>query len=175
MKTLKTILAIFIFTFIINLSPSAAQDQKTSTYHNKYDTWVKLNNKNLYTGLLLDVHKDALVLLDNNGESLPLNFESKVSYFELRKKGRITNGIIVGALSGSIIGGAIGYIGGRPSPGEWDFHQETTMALGLAGGVIGGLIGGLIGATKIKIIINGNKNLNNEQLQKLKKRDLLTP
>ena len=175
MKTLKTIFAIFIFTFVINLSPSIGQKQKPFTEHNKYDTWIKLNNEQSYEGSLIDVRMDAIIIHDNNGVDLPFKYGSNVSYFELRKKGSITNGIIIGALGGAAIGGLYSYIGARPSEGEWDFQREGAIAGGLAGGIIGGLIGRLIGKTKIKININGNQYLNTEQLRRLKLQKLLTP
>jgi len=158
----------------INLSSSFGQ-KKSKTENEIYNTWIKLNDNKTYEGTLVEIRKDAIVILDNNIVDRTFDFGSNLQTFELRKKESISKGIIIGALSGAAIGGAIGYIGARPSPGEWDFQQEATMVLGLGGGIIGGLIGGLIGAAKIKININGNQNLNNEQLRKLKMHNLLTP
>jgi len=93
-----------------------------------------------------------------------------ISSITIKRKGNTVRGIIIGALSGFLIGAVIGYASGDdpPIPADEDFFGignafrltagekaiGSGILLGGAGAAVGGITGALI---KKKFIINGKK------------------
>ena len=89
-----------------------------------------------------------------------LNYNySKIGDITIKRKGSVPKGILIGALTGALIGVAAGFIEGDDKEG-WIMFSAADKALiyGAAGGGIGAGAGAIAGAiVKKRFIIGGNK------------------
>jgi hypothetical protein len=89
-------------------------------------------------------------------ETTSINIED-INYLNFRKKGNEVNGLLLGALTGFVIGGFVGLVSGDDEPGWFSFTaEEKAVILGVLGTAPGLFIGGIVGSAKVKIPIKGN-------------------
>jgi hypothetical protein len=91
-----------------------------------------------------------------------------IQTIKIRKSGSVGRGIMIGALGGFLTGLTIGLIQGDDEVNPncmffCDYSPPTALDKGLANGVglglLGGITGAIVGSVKIKIPINGNRDI----------------
>jgi len=173
MKKVKSIITMILYVFIFNISSASGQQIDTLKELPKYDVWIKLENNNFYKGRLIDLSTKDLTFLYKGDYPRPFPFENQIKSIQLRKKGAIQKGAIIGSLSGLFIGGLTGYIASKPfgcsNCLDIDFDGDKARIWTVGGTIGGGIAGALLGAWKFKIDINGNTELNSDQIYKLEK------
>ena len=144
-----------------------------------YRTWVSLNREPFrFKGVLYEVNDSSIlvsrsIVIKKNtidrSEMANFNF-SNIETIRTRKNNNIGKGILIGALSGFVTGGAIGLISGADPPDSYFRFTagENAILSGIVLGIIGADIGGVIGSLKIKIPINGSINNFNSNKNKLR-------
>ncbi|MCK4407749.1 MAG: hypothetical protein KAV44_08750 [Bacteroidales bacterium] len=150
-----------------------------------YRTWVSLNSEPFkIKGVLYEV-KDSSILVSrsvviqdystDSFEIAKLNINN-IETIKTRRKNSIGKGVLIGAVSGLVVGVLIGLIDGDDPPcpsGSWICLRYTAGQKALMAGVplavSGAGIGALIGSIKVKIPINGNINNYNRNKNKLRK------
>ena len=150
-----------------------------------YRTWVSLNSEPFkIKGVLYEV-KDSSILVSRSVviqdystdrfEIAKLNINN-IETIKTRRKNSIGKGVLIGAVSGLVVGVLIGLIDGDDPPctsGSWICLRYTAGQKALMAGVplavSGAGIGALIGSIKVKIPINGNINNYNRNKNKLRK------
>ena len=107
-------------------------------------------------------------IASSNMNIIPYQNLTEVS---IKRKGSVGKGILIGGLSGMVLGGIIGYISYKPTNCEgalicFDFGPGTDAAAGASVGTLAGAaIGGIVGAlAKKRFIIGGKK----EKFQQMK-------
>jgi hypothetical protein len=164
----------------------SAQDvpEKTKIYR----TWISLNNEPYkIKGSLYQVN-DSSILVSNSFiiqdysqgryETVELHLEN-IMKIKTRKKNSVGNGALVGAISGFVIGGLIGYAAGDDScpSGSWCIisftAEEKAVMLGVPLSIFGAGIGALIGSAKIVIPINGNAKTFNQNKSQLREYSII--
>jgi hypothetical protein len=99
-------------------------------------------------------------LANTNANLIPYQNLSEVS---IKRKGNVGRGILIGTISGIIVGGITGYITYKKPDCKdalicWDFGPSTDAAAGASLGAVGGaIIGGIVGALAKKTFIIGGK------------------
>ena len=108
---------------------------------------------------------------------------SNIGIIKIRRKGKIGNGVLVGALTGSATGALIGLFSGDDpdTTGGFSFYGEEVtwtnkgtkagekaLAIGISMAFVGSGVGAIIASKKEKIFINGDINNYNNQLEILK-------
>lgn len=174
-KSMKFINVILIVLCCLNSLNAQDTIQKKKIYR----TWVSLNSEPFkFKGVLYEV-KDSSILvsrslvikeyLSDRSEMVNLNINN-IEIIRTRKNNNIGKGILIGALSGFIAGGAIGLISGDDPPDS--FLPFTAGAKAMITGVLlsvaGADIGGVIGSFKVKIPINGSIDNYNRNKNKLR-------
>lgn len=147
---------------IIPLSCQSLNGQAKKEY---YKLWITpIDNSSKINGYLRDVG-DRLIIRYNlsyyEGQSILINNIKEIKY---RKNGKVSKGILLGVLSGFVIGNFIGNIGSTDKyPGE-----NIGLIIGAGLTIPGAIIGGIIGSVKTEIPLNGNTKNKKEKLLKYK-------
>lgn len=149
----------------------SAQKQETKKW---YRAWVYPNSDiPVAKGVLYQLGDSSIFLSSSPFQSSPTSKFNEINIHDIkmvkfRRKGRVGNKILIGAVSGFVVGGIIGLASGDDencficySPGEKALMLGTLLA------IPGGLVGGIVGSLKVKIPINGNKETYGQR-----KRDL---
>jgi hypothetical protein len=175
---------LLISTILIYVSFLSSAQQDTLPKSKTYKTWIKLVNGSEIKlkwgseikGILYQINDSSLSFskllkfTDHTrglSEPININFEN-IHVIKIRSQKKIGKGIAIGATTGFILGGLVGYLGQakRTTPEE---VAVQTLGLGAFVGTCGALIGGLAGSIKIRIPINGNIDKFNDNKSRLKK------
>ncbi len=179
---MKKLLLVSTILIYVTFLTSAQQDILTKS--KTYKAWIKLVDGseiklkwgNEINGILYQINDSSLSISKlikftdhTRGFSEPINiYYTSIKVIKIRSGKKIRKGIVIGATTGFILGGSMGYLGQakRTSPEE---VAVQTLGLGAFFGTCGALIGGLAGSVKIKIPINGSINNFNDNKSRLKK------
>jgi len=179
---MKTIISI-AFIGLCCLNSLNAQDSIQTKDNNQkikiFRIWVSLKSDPYkIKGVLYEV-KDSSVFVSN---SLVIQDYSVDKYevtklhiadietIKIRRKNRIGNGVLIGSLTGFVVGGIVGLVDGDDPPGtllRLDAEDKAIM-MGVPLAVIGAGIGALFGSSKITIPINGSMDNYNRNKEKLR-------
>jgi len=177
-----------MFAFLmIALAVGGLSAQDTTKKTKIYRTWISTNSEPFKVkGSLYKVNdssvfvSNSLRLLDypaNRDQLVELHLEN-INTIKIRRMNNIGKGALIGAISGFVVGGLIGYASGddppcTPPPGAWfcwtTTAEEKAVNLGVPLSIVGAGLGALIGSAKIVIPINGNAynfNKNKNELRK---------
>lgn len=149
-----------------------------------YRTWVSLNSEPFkIKGVLYEI-KDSSILVSSSVVIQDYSIDrfevanlhiNNIETIKTRRKNNIGKGVLIGAVSGFVLGGLIGLISGDDPPctsGSLICFRFTAEEKALGTGVplaVGGAgIGSLIGSIKVKIPINGSINSYNRNKNKLR-------
>ena len=107
MKTkLVTLLSILL------LFSTGLYAQKSKNKNKAYKVWVsKVDKSKIIKGLLIDVNDESLKIIDKHSIEISID-ASNIKTIKIRKKGKIGNGVLIGALTGLVTGGLIGLVSG---------------------------------------------------------------
>jgi len=144
-----------------------------------YRTWVSLNREPFkFKGVLYEVSDSSIlvsrsIVIKKNtiDRSEMVNFNiSNIETIRTRKNNNIGKGILIGTLSGFVVGGAIGLISGADPPDSFFRFTagENAILNGILLAYVGADIGGVIGSFKVKIPINGSINNYNRNKNRLR-------
>jgi hypothetical protein len=131
----------------------------------RYIAKVRLMNGMRLTGLVIRIAKDSVTILNNRGAQPIRMGATEIESIKIRGKGSIGRRLGIGAGTGFILGGIIGY-GSYTREytcrgcGIFDdiFQAEITVFSAVAGGGAGLFVGAIIGAALEKdFIINGSQ------------------
>ena len=170
MKKLGKIFVLLLCMISLSPSYSLAQEIEGNKINGSYDTWVKLKNNTRFKGQLLKIHPKKILVQSKNGMVNSIDYTDNIVNIELRKKNSIRKGIFGGALLGGMLGLFTGFVSGDDDPGFLAFSaKEKAILLSIPGTFLGGIIGGIAGSATFKINLNGNSELNSDQIYKLEK------
>ena len=176
MKTkLVTLLAILL------LFSTALHAQKTKNKNKVHKVWVsKVDNSKIIKGLLYEVNDGSLKIIDRHSIEISIDAPN-IGIIKIRRKGKIGNGVLIGALTGFATGGIIGLMSGdepdKTVEGNWLFGAytvegtpagEKALLYGFPMALVGGGAGAIIASKKNKIVINGDINNYKNNLEILK-------
>ncbi len=103
---LVTLLVAFLLFSIGFQAQNSMGDKKA------HKIWItQVENSKKIKGLLYDVQEEFLKVIDNNSEEI-IVYVSDIDMVKIRRKGKIGNGVLIGALSGFATGGLIGLLSG---------------------------------------------------------------
>ncbi len=183
-KTLNFISVILVLLF----NSSYAQDEfhkiDALKYQNEetYKTWISIiNNPIKVKGILFEI-RDSSIIVNRNlniliEDDIYLPVQENLSDFtdipitdidviKVRREGKIGKSMLIGTISGFVVGGLIGLIAGD----DWYMNAEgKAIIVGLPFAVAGAGIGSLVGSAKITIPINGSIMKYNRNKNKLKR------
>lgn len=145
-----------------------------------YRTWVTKTGKlGVANGYLRTVEDSLIVLSYNKVSKTAHNYHAQripvgaIKKIKFREKGKPLKGVLIGALSGFMLGGIIGLADGDDNCdgflGNLFCHtaEEKAVIYGTGLAIPFALIGGIINTRKIKISINGNHDTYKQQKMKL--------
>ena len=161
--------------FLSQMEKELIDDYWINSNKKMYKTWLTLNSEPFKSKGILYQSKESSILivpLVKNRQQISdktlIEFQIRnVETIKLRRKNKIGRDILVGAVTGLVTGGLMGFASGDDPPGWFSFSAEQKAAmLGVPLSVFGAGIGAIIGSVKIKIPINGSpekyrKNKNN--------------
>ena len=144
-----------------------------------YKVWVELDYSRMY-GTIYQLQDSAILIGDlewlKSGEEIPYRIipVNAIDQINVRKKGSVGRGILIGAAAGFATGAILGLAEGDDAESSgWNFFSMTAEEKALGYGVLlavpGSILGGLIGSTKIKIPLNRNLDTYQAQREKLKR------
>ncbi len=167
------LLAALVF-FGLNSGNAQEQDQQKKSYK----TWISLNNTpSKLEGVLYDVN-DSTKKTSNSIiiQKIPTDIFSKIrvnveniNTIQARKKNNVGRGMLLGAVSGLVLGGITGMAimnGGQPKIGS--DSVENAFMLGAPLALVGSGMGALAGSAKITIPIFGSKKNYHKSMDQLK-------
>ncbi|MBS1948611.1 MAG: hypothetical protein JST47_12670 [Bacteroidetes bacterium] len=169
MKALFPVLFYCLFT-ALHISAQDSIPEKKTFFRAKVFTL----NAESHSGYLYAISDSALFLSNSKqplcfygafkGSSLKFDY-SDIEALKLHKKGKIWKPVVVGAVTGMVIGAVIGFAGGDDPKGSLFYTSAgdkalfAGTALGLAGGVTGLIIG--LAANKT-FVLKGKKERYNQ-------------
>jgi outer membrane lipoprotein SlyB len=138
-----------------------------------YITWVKSYEKAPYRKGVLTELTDSSLVIQHKNVSQDIHI-SNIEKIRVRRRDRISNGAVIGALSGLALGIISGFAAGDDPPCSGWFclrwtAKEKAQAGAILGGIGGAMIGAIFGSAKTTIPINGNMDHYQKQKIKLKK------
>ena len=185
LKLSKRYIKVPVIVLIVLCCLNSLNAQDTIQMIKIYRTWVSLNREPFkIKGVLYEI-KDSSILVSssvviqdystNRFKIVKLNINN-IETIKTRRKNSIGKGVLIGAVSGFVVGGLIGLIDGDDPPCPTDSWfcmrftaEEKALMAGVPLAVGGAVIGALIGSIKVKIPINGSINNYNRNKNKLKK------
>lgn len=149
MKTLR-LLSLLLVLFTL----SAVHSQKKRNYK----AWVTLTDESKVKGILYSVNEEGILVMDEGLlDTVAFLNSTEINILRLRKKGNIGKGAWIGAASGAIIGGIIGFADGDDTPGILSMKaEEKALAAGVGLAVPGTGVGIIIGSVRKKYDLKGN-------------------
>lgn len=161
------LLVIFVICGLYFVNGQEQDEQKRS-----YKTWVSLNNvHSTLEGVLCDVN-DSTKKTSNSIiiQKIPTDIFSKVrvnvdniNTIQVRRKNNVGRGILMGAVSGFVLGGLSGFI---VANGSNDAGRAIMVGAPVA--LVGSGMGALAGSAKITIPIFGSNKNYNKNIDQLK-------
>ena len=188
---MKKLIAItfFILCFVITSQAQTSSPDKRKNYQ----TWISTyETSRPITGVLYEIEDSAVTLssrnFSRNGSPGKVDMTKldvrSIDVITLRKNGNIGQGILYGAISGLIVGGALGIVYAtsveRHEEGANDLEKSfnsmasslqtigTSVLIGIGCIGTGMGVGAIIGSAKITIPINGSKEQFNRNKSVLK-------
>ena len=181
-RTAGIVVSILIIPFctLSIIQPAIAQEKSKV-----YKVWLNQIDKGYkITGFLYDINDSTLFVsydytkngYANNQPVFNTIAAADIGFIKLRQRGAVGKRILIGAAVGAVLGGIIGFAQGDDEPNttllslltDPSFTKEQKAGMGaFIGAQAGVLIGALLGTIKIKIPINGDRNLYKSKLQKL--------
>jgi hypothetical protein len=159
MKT--TVLTLLSILFIFSTGGLAQNSQNKIKAHK---VWVTpMDGSKVIKGILYAADKDEVRLIDNNSfdiSNLTIVKAQNIAQLKIRRKGKVGKGVWVGAATGFVVGGIIGFASGDDDPDQWFWSstaEEKALGNGILLAIVGTGIGPLIASKKNKITIDGNK------------------
>lgn len=136
-----------------------------------YFTWIKSMNGTYSRACFLTEIKDSsLSTMERKKNKVNSIGIDEIKYLQFRRKGKEVNGFFLGALTGFIVGGFVGFASGDDEPGWFSFTaEEKALILGVLGTAPGAIIGGIVGSAKVKIPINGSFEKYKKQKKDIEK------
>jgi hypothetical protein len=179
---MKSFVLITILMLCCVLAFAQAKQQKKKTY---YKTWVKLYNDNKPGGLLYQV-TDTSILITDSFEFDELHFEATqnlnhliyydIRFIELKRKKSAGQAALIGALSGLVIGGILGFADGDDDGGIISFTAgEKALIGGGMGAITGAGLGVMLSSFKFRIPINGKKRQLDRNRKRLERFSIQNP
>jgi hypothetical protein len=160
---------LLVSTILIYISFLSSAQQDTLPKSKTFKAWIKfvdgseikLKWGNEINGILYQINDSSLSISNlieftdhTQGFVVPINIDyTSIKVIKIRSGKSIGKGIVIGAATGLIFGGLVGYYAGQA------YSEELTapiLGVGAFFGTAGGLIGGLLGSLKIIIPINGS-------------------
>jgi len=171
----------FLLVVLLLFSPGL-QAQKTKNKNKSYKVWVSnIDNSTIIKGILYEVDDESIKVIIKHSREITID-ASSIETIKIRRKGKVGNGILIGALTGLATGGIIGVVSGddpdKTVDGGWLFGTytvegetkgEKALKYGIPLAFVGGGAGALIASKKEKFIINGNIENYKSQLEALRK------
>ena len=166
---------------ILLLFSTGLHAQKSKNKNKVHKVWVsKIDNSKIIKGLLYDVNDESLKIIDKHSTEISIN-ATDIEIIKIRRKGKIGNGVLIGALSGFVTGGLIGLVSGD-EPDEtvdygWPFGEvthegekagEKALLYGIPLAFVGSGVGAIVASKKNQILINGDINNYKKHLVLLK-------
>jgi hypothetical protein len=175
---------LLVSTILIYVTFLTSAQQDTLTKPKTYKTWIKLVDGSEIKlkwggeikGILYQINDSSLSISKllkftdhTRGFAEPINIDyTSTEVIKIRSGKKIWKGIAIGATTGFILGGLVGYLGQAKITSPKEVAIQT-LGLGAFVGTCGALIGGLAGSIKIRIPINGSIDNFNDNKSRLKK------
>ena len=174
-----------VIALIVLCSLNSLYAQDTIQKIKIHRTWISLKSEPFkIKGVLYEI-KDSSILVSRSVviqdystdrfEIAKLNIKN-IETIKTRRKNSIGNGVLIGVVSGFVVGGLMGLIDGDDppcTPGSWFCWRITAgqkaLMMGVPLAVCGAGIGALIGSVKVVIPINGSISNYNRNKNKLRK------
>ncbi len=170
-----------MFAFLmIALAVGGLSAQDTTKKTKIYRTWISTNSEPFKVkGSLYKVNDSSIFVSSflrlqdypaNRDQLLVELYLENINTIKIRRMNRIGRGAWIGAISGFVVGGFIGY------QTEFDYflHRHEMVFLGgVPLSIVGAGVGALIGSNKIIIPINGNANNFNKNKKELRKYSII--
>ena len=165
--------SIILFVLVILLPPKHSLCQVDTNVNNRtYRSWIKLEYKNVVTEGILHHVNDSSVQILRISHFQPHNIKgnlttisvSSIEKIMVRRKGSIGKGMLIGGLTGSIIGVFVSMSVANHNDKSPGIYVYPIMITGCGIG-----LGAMFGSIKIKISINGNQDNFNYHKQELTK------
>jgi hypothetical protein len=171
----KILAIIFLFTFNLPFA------QTTKNKIKIHKVWVsKIDNSKTIKGILIQANEESLKVLGRREREILVDIR-QIDKIKIRRKGKVGNGILVGATTGFVAGGLIGLISGdepdETVDGGWLFGTYTAHGTsaeskaylwGFSLAVAGSGVGAIIGSKKVKIEIKGDLRNYNKYMELLR-------
>jgi hypothetical protein len=175
----------YLITLIFSLTCSLLNAQQDTIRKSNYKCIIGLINvKKEISGELFKTDDTSITMMKvtrnyksynkTDFELMPISVSS-LEYLEFKKKGDTGKGIVIGGLSGLLIGGLIGFASGDDEQGGWEnmfamTAGEKAVVGGILGIIPGALIGLAVGSSKnIFIGIHGNNEKYNSSRKRMDK------
>jgi len=173
------LLVLFFAAFVMTVKSYGQENNKKQKF---YNTWISFTNDSLKLKGILYELQDSSIIISNSlliknypdGDfELTKIYIHEIEILKTRRTKNIGRGILIGAVSGIVIGGMIGLIDGDdpPSMFSWSAGDKATF-FGVFLGGIGAVTGGTIGVVRVNFKINGNIQSYKSQKKKMQKYSL---
>ncbi len=139
--------------FLISSFNCQSQDTATLIPPHAYKVVLQTKEGKVINGNLKQINSSAIL---TNMDTYNLE---NINTVKIYKKGSVGRGLLIGFLSGAVIGIATGLISGDDPPNQWFSMSAGEKAFGgaLIFGSMGAATGAVIGLIHKKFTINGNK------------------
>lgn len=173
--SMKTKLVMQLGVLLLFSMGLQGQKSKNNEVHR---VWVsKVDNSKIINGLLYEANDESIQIIDKQGIKIHID-ASNIGIIKIRRKRKVGNGILRGAMAGFGTGALIGFASGDDPDRTGNFFGEYTiegtkagqkaLVLGIIGAFTGSGVGALIASGKEKISINGDINTYKTNLEKLR-------
>jgi hypothetical protein len=165
------------FFFILSLASASFCQEERHPKKITLKVTMKDNIRRVHYGYLAGLADSGIVMVNNpvqfdhslEGTTVNTIAYQNLSEIKIRRKGSVGRGILIGAISGMVLGGVVGlatyqkpttYCQDNPFCITMDFGPGYNALAGASvGSVFGAAIGGIIGAlAKKTFVIGGNRN-----------------
>ena len=139
--------------FLFSSFNSQSQDTATLIPPHTYKVVLQTKEGKTINGNLQQINSSAILMNMNT-----YNFEN-INTVKIYRKGSVGRGLLIGFLSGAVIGIATGLISGDDDPNQWFSMTAGEKAFGGAVifGAAGSAAGAIIGLIHKQFTINGKK------------------
>ncbi len=158
-----------LISLIFTLSMANAQSIKP------YKAKITLTNGTQVKGILHSANKGGIVLVEKNlKDTIAFVDAATIEMIQIRRKGKVGEGVWIGAVSGAVLGAVIGFASGddKPRAGEWNIllykAEEKALIAAVPLAVLGTGMGAIIASKSKKIDIKGNPEIYNTNLSSIK-------
>ena len=178
MNTKTFLITIKLIALLLVVAISSADAQKKVEKRKLNPIWIEQEYGVQPKGYLYQVEEKGVVI-SNSGNpddyfyrANQLNYldikATDIQTIKIRKPGSVGKGIMFGVLGGFLTGLTIGLVQGddEVNPNCMFFCDDSPptglqkgVATGVSLGILGGITGAIIGSAKIKIPINGNRDI----------------